>query len=187
MIMNKFQDLSLFKMPKDFRGKNAFIVQLWWIIQSTFFFCSPQFFYSYRVWILTLFGAKIGKNVKIRSSAKITYPWKLTIGSNVWIGDDTVIYNLAHVSIGSNVAIAHRVYLCTGSHNIKKITFDIESYPIFIDDEVWLPNDVYVGPGVTIGRGTVVASRSSAIKNLEPGIIAAGTPAKKIKNRLDAL
>ena len=179
-----YQDLSAFTMPKDFRGRNPFIVQLWWIIQATIFGLSPDFLYGYRAWLLRLFGAKLGKNVRIRPSARITFPWKLSVGDNVWIGYESIIYNLDYIKIGSNVAIAHRVYLCTGSHNIEKISFDIESHPITIEDEVWLPNDVYVGPGVTIGRGTVVAARSSVLKNLEPGIVAVGTPARKLRMRL---
>jgi len=179
-----FQDLSLFTMPKGFRGRNVFVVQLWWIIQATIFSWSPDFLYGYRSWLLRLFGAKLGKNVRIRPSARITFPWKLIIGDNVWIGHESIIYNLDFIKIGSNVAIAHRVYLCTGSHNIGRITFDIESYAIDIEDEVWLPNDIYVGPGVTIGKGTVVAARSSVFKSLESGIVAVGSPARKIRNRL---
>jgi putative colanic acid biosynthesis acetyltransferase WcaF len=179
----KFQDLSLFSMPPAFRGRNACVVQLWWIIQATIFAWSPDFLYPFRAWLLRLFGAKLGKNVRIRPTAKITYPWKLSVGNDVWIGHDSIIYNLANISIGSNVALAHKVYLCTGSHDITKVTFDIEARPINIEDEVWLPNDVYVGPGVSIGRGTVVAARSSVFKSLEAGIVAAGTPARKVRDR----
>ncbi|ANI99678.1 colanic acid biosynthesis acetyltransferase WcaF [Polynucleobacter wuianus] len=181
-----YQDLSQFSMPPNFRGKNVFIVQLWWIVQALLFSTSPDFLYGYRAWLLRLFGAKLGNNVRIRPSAKVTFPWKLEVGDNVWIGYDTIIYNLEKITIGSNVAIAHRVYLCTGSHNISKLTFDIESYPINIEDEVWLPNDIFVGPGVTIGHGTVVAARSTVLKDLESGIVAVGSPARKLRNRLPA-
>lgn len=179
----KYQDLSLFVVPNAFRGRNAVVVQLWWIIQATIFAWSPDFFYPFRVWLLRLFGAKIGNNVRIRPSVRVTYPWKLSVGDHVWIGHESIIYNLERITIGSNVAIAHKVYLCTGSHDITKITFDIEAHPINIEDEVWLPNDVYVGPGVSIGRGTVVAARSSVFKSLEAGIVAVGTPARKVRDR----
>ena len=180
----KYQDLSSFSVPEGFRGRSAFWVQLWWIVQFTLFSWSPQIFYLFRVWLLRLFGARVGRGVLIRPSARITYPWKLVIGDHVWIGDDSVIYNLADISIGSNVAIAHRVYLCTGLHDITKLTFDIEARPIVIEDEVWLPNDVYVGPGVSIGMGTVVAARSSVFDDLPGGVVAAGTPARIIRDRM---
>ena len=68
------QDLNTFKLPKKFRGRNTFVVQLWWLIQSILFRTSPQFLYGWRIFLLRLFGAKIGKKVIIRPSVKITYP-----------------------------------------------------------------------------------------------------------------
>ena len=41
------QKLNTFQLPKNFRGKNAFIVQLWWIVQGTIFRMSPQFLYGF--------------------------------------------------------------------------------------------------------------------------------------------
>ena len=74
-----YQDLNAFKVPDDFRGKSKIVVQLWWIIEKSFFAWSPQFFYGWRRFLLRLFGAKIGKGVLIRPSAKFTYPWKISI------------------------------------------------------------------------------------------------------------
>jgi putative colanic acid biosynthesis acetyltransferase WcaF len=182
----EYQDLSQFSVPVSFRGRNKFTVQLWWIVQSTLFAWSPQFLYGFRRFLLKAFGAKIGRNVLIRSSVKITYPWFLEVGDYCWIGDDCTLYNLCKITIGKNVALAHKVYLNTGGHDYKKITFDIFARPIFIEDECWLTNDVYVAPGVTIGKGTILAARSSALKDLPPGKICAGTPAKPIKDRLNS-
>ena len=63
------QNLEKFVLPNNFRARSAFIVQLWMITQFNFFACSPQFLYGWRSFLLNLFGAKIGKNVKIRPSA----------------------------------------------------------------------------------------------------------------------
>ena len=48
------QDLKSFKLPKNFRGRNAFIVQLWWLVQSILFRTSPQFLYGWRNFLLRL-------------------------------------------------------------------------------------------------------------------------------------
>lgn len=181
---NPIQNLSSFKMPPNFRGKPAIVVQLWWMVQGILFGFSPQFMYGWRRLLLRLFGAKIGKGVLIRSSARITYPWKLVIGDHSWVGDDTVVYNLERVEIGSNVAIAHRVYLCTGSHDYEDPQFSISASPIIIEDQVWLPNDVFVGPGVRIGQGTVVGARSTVFHDLPPMMLCYGNPAKSIRPRL---
>lgn len=177
------QDLSLFKLPKNFRTKNAFLVQFWWIIQSSIFRCSPQFMYGFRNFILRLFGARIGKNVIIRPTVRITYPWKVSIGDYSWIGDDVVLYSLGEIEIGKNVVISQKSYLCTGSHDYKKSTFDIYAKKIIINDCCWLASDVFVAPGITIGYATVIGSRSSVYNNLPPKKVCIGTPAKVIKDR----
>lgn len=180
----EYQDLSLFRVPATFRGKSKLLVQLWWLLQATLFRWSPQVFYGWRIFLLRLFGAEIGNHVKIRSSVKVTYPWNLKIGDYCWIGDDCVLYNLGNISIGSHVAIAHKVYLNTGGHNYERKTFDIFSKPVVIQDECWITNDVYVAPGVTIGKGTIVSARSTVLKDLPSGKICVGTPAKPIKDRI---
>tara|TARA_B100000989_G_scaffold21953_1_gene14439 strand:+ start:21698 stop:22264 length:567 start_codon:yes stop_codon:yes gene_type:complete len=179
-----YQDLSLFRLPEAFRGRNPFYVQLWWIIQSLLISTSPQFMYGWRRMIYRLFGAKIGKNVLIRPSVKMTYPWNVEIGENTWIGDSVILYSLDKIFIGSNVVISQNSYICTGTHNFTKINFDIERYPIFIENQVWIASDVFVGPGVTIDRGAVVGTRSSVFNNLPPEMVCSGTPAKPIKPRI---
>ncbi|EKD88191.1 MAG: hypothetical protein ACD_35C00013G0002 [uncultured bacterium] len=178
-----YQDLSKFVVPNEFRGRSKVIVQLWWIVQATFFRISPQFLYEWRNIILRSFGAKIGKGVKIRPTTKITYPWNLEVGNHSWIGDDCTIYNLGKIRIGNHVALAHQVYLCTGMHDYTDIRFSIYAKEITIEDEVWLPNDVFIGPGVTIGKGVVVGARSTVLDDLPEGMICYGYPAKPIKPR----
>lgn len=182
--MIAYQDLENFQVPVSFRGKSKITVQLWWVIQDTLFAWSPQFFYGWRRFLLRLFGAKIGKGVLIRSSAKVTYPWNIEIGDFSWIGEENVLYSLGKIRIGKNVALAHKVYLNTGGHDYKKKSFDIFALPVIIEDECWITNDVYVAPGVKIGRGSIVAARSSVLKDIPEGKICAGTPAKVIKSRI---
>ena len=179
----KYQDLSLFRMPQGFRGRSSVVVQIWWIVQDTFFRMSPQVCYGWRNWLLRRFGARIGKNVQIRSTTRVTYPWKLTLGDYVWVGDDCVFYSLGNIVVGSHVAIAHDVYFCTGIHDYRRRDFPILQKPIVIEDEVWIPNDVFVGPGVTIGMGTVVGARSTVLHDLPAGMVCFGNPAKAIKPR----
>lgn len=179
----KYQDLSSFRVPDTFRGKSKVTTQLWWMIQATLFRWSPQFMFGWRVFLLRLFGAQIGTGVKIRSSVQVTYPWKVKIGDHVWIGDECVLYSLNNITIGSHVAVAHKVYFNTGGHHYDKLTFDIFGKPVVIEDECWITNDVYIAPGVTIGTGTIIAARSSVLKSLPAGKVCAGTPAKPIKDR----
>jgi putative colanic acid biosynthesis acetyltransferase WcaF len=181
------QQLNNFKLPKNFRGRNAFIVQLWWLVQGTLFKMSPQFLYGFRRFLLRLFGAKIGKKVILRPTVTVTYPWKVSIGDYSWIGDDVVLYSLGEIKIGKNVVVSQRSYLCTGSHDYLQPNFPIFAKKIIIEDESWLATDVFVAPGIQIGKETVVGSRSSVYKDLPEGYICYGNPAKPIKKRSNTI
>ena len=179
------QQLNEFQMPSNFRGKPGWYIQFWWLVQAVFFKPSPQFMYGWRRFLLRCFGAKIGRSVILRPSVHTQFPWKLTIGDYSWIGDEVVLYSLGEITIGSNVVVSQRSYLCTGSHDYTSITFAIYSQPIVLEDECWLATDVYVAPGVTIGTGTVVGARSSVFKSLPPGKICTGSPAKVVRDRIE--
>ena len=101
----KVQDLSLYKFPKNFRGRNVFVVQTWWFVQAVFFNLSPQFMYGWRRFLLRLFGARIGAGVILRPSVKVTYPWKVRIGDRSWLGDDVVLYSLGEIEIGADTNV----------------------------------------------------------------------------------
>jgi len=178
-----YQELGKFHLPEGFRGRSAIIVQLWWIVQSTVFAWSPQFLYSWRRFLLRLFGAKIGTKVLIRPTARVTYPWNIHIGDFSWIGDYVELYSLGEIHIGANTAISQRTYLCSGSHDITSKTFAICAHPIHIGKQVWVATDVFVAPGVNIGDGTVVGARSTVFNDLPAGMICYGNPAKPIKPR----
>lgn len=178
------QDLSKFRLPKNFRGKNAFIVQLWWMIQATLFRLSPQFMYGWRRFLLRLFGAKVGKKVIVRPTVRITYPWKVSIGDYSWIGDDVVLYSLGEIEIGNHVVISQKAYLCTGSHDYKEEDFPIFAKKIKIKDECWLATDVFVAPGITIDHGTVIGARSSVYSDMPAYKVCIGNPAKVTQDRV---
>ncbi len=179
------QQLNSFNLPADFRGRSAVVVQLWWLVQATLFACSPQFMFGWRRWLLRLFGAKVGQSVLIRPSVKTTYPWKVTIGDFVWIGDDVVLYSLGEIEIGTNAVVSQRSYLCAAGHDYTKTDFPIYDKKIVIGAQAWLATDVFVAPGVSVGEGAVVGARSSVFNDLPPMMICVGSPAKPIKHRIN--
>lgn len=180
----KYQDLSLFTMPPGFRGRSAVVVQLWWIVQAILFRPSPQFMYGWRRWLLRRFGAQVGAGVILRPTVRVQFPWKVSIGDYAWVGDDVVLYSLGPITIGEHAVISQKSYLCTGSHDPADKAFPIFHRPITIEPECWLASDVYVGPGVTIGRGTIVGARSSVFKDLPAGKLFVGTPPQFIRDRV---
>jgi len=178
-----YQDLSRFRLPDGFRGRPAWLIQLWWFVQAVLFHSSPQVFFGWRCFLLRLFGAQIGKGVLIRPSTSVTYPWKVTIGDYSWIGDDVVLYSLSEINIGCHTVISQRSYLCAAYHDYTRPTFDMVAGPITIDDQVWIAADVFVGPNVTVGAGCLVGARSTVFHNLPAGMVCYGSPAIPVKSR----
>jgi len=177
------QDLKAFRLPPNFRGRPAWFVQLWWIVQATLFRWSPQVAYGWRRWLLRRFGAKVGKGVQIRPTAEITYPWKLTIGDWSWVGDYVTLYTLGEINIGDNAVVSQHSYICAASHDYTVPTFDIYGNPVQIESEAWIAAGTFVAPGVRVGRGAVVGARSLVLKDLPPMMICAGHPAKPLRPR----
>ena len=177
------QDLSTHRLPENFRGRPAWLVQIWWIAQALLFHCSPQVLYGWRRFLLRLFGAKIGKNVLLRPSVTITYPWKLTIGDNSWVGDHVTLYTLGEITIGHDAVVSQYSYLCTGSHDYTKPSFDIFALPIRVEDEAWVAANCFIAPGVTVGRGAVLGACSAAWKDVPAMMVCSGHPAKPVKPR----
>jgi len=178
-----YQDLDRFRLPEGFRGRPAWLVQTWWLVETLLFRFSPQVMYGWRRSLLRLFGAKVGRDVLIRPTARVTYPWKLTIGDCSWIGDDVVLYSLGQIRIGSHTVISQKSYVCTGTHDYTQARFDISATPVNIGDEVWIAADVFVAPGVAIGNGAVVGARSTVLSDLPAGMVCYGQPAKPVRAR----
>ena len=179
----RYQDLTKFKLPIEFRGRSALTVQLWWLVQSALFHSSPQIFFGWRRLLLRLFGARIGHGALICSSVEIVYPWHLSVGDNSWIGDHVVLYSLGEIRIGNNTVISQHSHICAGTHDPNAFSFDIVAKPITIGSECWIASEVFIAPGVTIGDGTVVGSRSSVFHDLPGGMICHGQPARIIRRR----
>jgi putative colanic acid biosynthesis acetyltransferase WcaF len=177
------QDLFRFRLPPNFRGRSALVVQLWWLVQTTFFAWSPQFAYGFRRWLLRCFGANVGKGVVIRPNVTITYPWKVSIGDHAWIGDDAVLYSLGEIEIGANAVVSQRSYLCASDHDYTLPDFPIRARKITIGEQAWVAADVFIAPGVTIGVGAVIGARSSVFHDMPAGMVCFGYPAKPVKPR----
>jgi putative colanic acid biosynthesis acetyltransferase WcaF len=149
-------DLSTFNNATFTRGAPKWKEAVWWLCRSLFFapwFPVPS---ALKVAVLRLFGAKVGRGVVIRSRVNITFPWRFECGDHVWLGDEVLILSLERVVIGSHVCISQRAFLCSGSHDFNKETFDLITKPIEIGDGCWIAAQAFVGPGVVLPPGTMV-------------------------------
>jgi len=176
-------DLSKFTNNHFDRGANAILEALWIITSLLLFQLCPLPFFNFKCFVLRLFGAKIGRGVVIKSQVKITFPWKLTLGDHIWLGEECWLLNLDHITVADNVCISQGAFLCTGNHNYKSPTFDLIVKPILIEEGAWIGANSLVGPGVKVGSHAVLTAGSVATANLEPFGIYRGNPAVFIKLR----
>jgi putative colanic acid biosynthesis acetyltransferase WcaF len=156
----------------------------WYYVNSIFFKTGLFPFYGLKRFFLRLFGATIGTGVCIKPYVNIKYPWKLTIGNHVWIGEEAWIDNIGEVTIGNHVCLSQGAYLLTGNHDYKKVGFDLIVKPISLEDGVWIGAKAIVCPGINCLTHSVLTAGSVATTNLEAWCIYQGNPAEKIKERV---
>jgi putative colanic acid biosynthesis acetyltransferase WcaF len=160
------------------RQRPAFVFAVWYLVKRLFFLTSVPWPSGLKATILRLFGATVGSNLVIKPRVNIHFPWKLVLGSNVWIGEEVVILDFESVTIGSNVCLSQQVFLCAGSHDFRDPSFRYRNAPIAIGDGVWLQAGVFVCPGVVIGAETVVCARSFVKASLPENTICSGNPSE---------
>ncbi len=175
-------DLSLYKDNFNYADKFRRIV--WEVVRLLLFY--PFFLPIFKPWrrtVLRIFGASIGKSVNIYSSAKIWAPWNLRIGDYSCLGPHVDCYNQGMITIGSNVVVSQKTYLCASSHDYTKLHFPLELHPISINDQTWIAADCFIGPGVKIGEGALIGARSAVFSDVERWTIVGGNPAKVLGKR----
>ncbi|GAB4277383.1 MAG: colanic acid biosynthesis acetyltransferase WcaF [Oscillatoriaceae cyanobacterium] len=178
-------DLRQYNQSWFDRGRPGWVILLWWFVQAVTFPLTPQPLHFLRRSILRLFGARLGKGVAIRPTARFTYPWKVTIGDYSWIGDDVVLYSLDRISIGSHCVISQNTYICTGSHDPQDRAFGLVTQAIAIGNGAWIAADCFIGPGVQIGANALIGARSSVFTNMPAATVCWGTPCRPHHPRIN--
>lgn len=140
-------------------------------------------FYKPKIWLLRIFGAKVGRNVLIKPGVHIKYPWFLEIGDNVWVGEKAWIDNLSKVKIGNNVCLSQASWLLSGNHDYTKTTFDLIIKDIILEDGVWIGAGAVVCGGAVCRENSVLMLGSVAAGELKANGIYRGNPAVWIKER----
>jgi putative colanic acid biosynthesis acetyltransferase WcaF len=169
------------------RGAPRWKEVAWALVRAVFFQNPIPWPSELRVFFLRAFGARIGQGVIIRANVNISFPWRLSTGDHVWIGEDVGILSLAPVMIESDVCISQRAYLCTGSHDFRREDFQLKVAPITIRCGSWIAAMAFIGPGVEVGSGSVVSAGSVVIREVPPNAFARGNPAETIPRDTSAL
>ena len=176
-------DLSIYHNGGYDAGRGVLLRCLWYIVSLLIFESGWVPLSGPKAVLLRLFGARIGKRSIIKPNVRIKYPWRLHVGDHCWIGQEVWIDNLADVHLGDHVCLSQRAYLCTGSHDYSRRTFDLITSPISIGAGVWVGAAAIVLAGVRLGSNTVIAAGSLVKDDFPSSSVVAGTPARTVKHR----
>jgi putative colanic acid biosynthesis acetyltransferase WcaF len=166
-----------------FSLSNRFRRLLWgcmWFILARW---TPPFAHKWRIFLLNLFGARVTYESYVYPDVKIWAPWNLVIKRHGTLARGVTCYNIAPISIGEKSVISQGAHLCTGTHDYRKASFPLQSFPITIEDHAWICADSFVGPGVTVHEGAILSAAGATFRNLDAWSIYTGNPAAFLKKR----
>lgn len=130
-----------------------------------------------------IFRMKIGTGSSIHWRAVFFAPEGVRVGNNTIIGNDCFLDGRRVLTIGNNVNIGGHVQIFTLEHDPQSPTFGVQGGPVIVEDYVYVASRATVLPGVTLGRGSVVAAGAVVTKDVEPFKIVGGVPAREIGDR----
>lgn len=129
---------------------------------------------------------RVGADVNIRPPFHCDYGFNIRLGDHVFMNFNCVILDVCEVAIGDRTQIGPAVQIYAADHprdpavRASGVEF---GRPVRIGADVWVGGGAIILPGVTIGDGAVVGAGSVVTRDVGPGEIVAGNPARKIGSR----
>jgi acetyltransferase-like isoleucine patch superfamily enzyme len=133
--------------------------------------------------VLRSLGMQLGRSSLIYMGGEIRYPQGITIGEGTTIGHRCTLDGRGGLTIGDNVNFSSEVMIWSAEHDLNDPDFKATQGAVVIEDYAWVSCRSVVLPGVTIGKGAVVAAGAVVTKSVEPYTIVGGVPAKPIGKR----
>ena len=148
-------------------------------------FCAwtPKPLWRWRNLWLRLFGAKVARRSFVHQRARILIPWHITLHEGACIGDRANLYSLGTITVGPGAIVAQEAYLCAGSHDFTVDALPLTTAPIVVGAEAFIGARAILLPGVSIGNGAIIGAGSVVTRDIAPGVVAAGNPAKVLRER----
>jgi len=156
---------------------------LWWGVGWIPSHHIRRFFYR-------LFGMKIGSGSSLHMMGRIYDPRHIKIGEDTIIGEKFTLDGRRQLpnsegglEIGNHVDIASQVMIWTSQHDVHSEDFRALEKKVVIEDYVFIGPRSIILPGVTVGKGAIIAAGAIVTRDVEAKVIVAGAPAKKIGER----
>ena len=145
---------------------------------------TPPPLHAWRRLLLSLFGARVHPTARVYGSARIWYPPLLEMKAHACMGPGVICYCMAPISLGERVVVSQRAHLCAGTHDVRDPNFQLVARPIHIGDQAWVAAEAFIGPGVSVGEGSVIGARTVLMRDAEAWTIYSGNPAAPLKKRV---
>ena len=143
-----------------------------------------------RAWYRRVLGVQMGHHAGVHLGCYLWFygPGQLRrsgcrIGDYSRINRDCTLDARGPLHIGANVSISPEVVILTAAHRMDDPSFAVETRAVVIEDHVWVGTRAMVMPGVTLGRGSVVAAGAVVTRDVAPLSIVAGVPARPVGER----
>jgi maltose O-acetyltransferase len=137
-----------------------------------------------RLRILGQLLGSLGAETEIRPPIYCDYGFNLHVGARTFVNYGLYALDVAEIRIGDDVQIGPAVQLLTPTHplepGLRRDKWEAAE-PISIGNNAWLGGGVIVCPGVTIGENTVVGAGAVVTRDLPPGVLAVGSPARVVR------
>lgn len=113
---------------------------------------------------------------------------RISVGDNTYIGEGSILAAMKEIKIGSGCAISWYVcFMDTSSHRVGKKGEPLSMLiaPVIIGDHVWIGCRASINKGVTVGEGAIIANNAVVTRDVPPGVMVGGNPARVIKENVD--
>jgi putative colanic acid biosynthesis acetyltransferase WcaF len=174
---------SAYESPWPLRRRLALLAwNFTWALTCSW---TPKPLNPWRLLVLKLFGAKIHGRPFVHQRARIQQPWNLTLHHRACLGDRANAYSLAEIILHEGATIAQEAYLCTGTHDFSQPHIPLQTASIIIGADAFVGARAFVLPGITLGARSVVGAMAVVTRDVAPGAIVIGNPARVTKIRTE--
>ncbi|WP_448852389.1 sugar O-acetyltransferase [Corynebacterium sp. 335C] len=126
----------------------------------------------------------VGEGTEIRAPLQVDYGVNLHVGARCFVNFGLVALDVAEIRIGDDVQIGTGVQLLTPVHPLApeaRKAYIEAADPIVIGDNVWIGGGAVILGGVRIGDNAVIGAGAVVTKDVEPGALVVGNPARPIR------
>lgn len=128
---------------------------------------------------------EVGDEVDIRPPLHCDYGSHMRVGARTFINFGLMALDVATITIGEDVLMGPNVQLLTPTHPLDPDTRRAKweaAMPITIGDNVWIGGMAVICPGVTLGDDAVVGAGAVVTRDVAPGMVVVGNPARVVRS-----